>query len=157
MIFIGFMSFPNKQMNVKLCIQFWKLAENWGINRNFLIVYLINKYRFTFLRRANIHTFLSWEILGKDIRQLLAIFVFMFLRPRHNAEFHGANFFQENSSVVTCYGSLEIVENRSGDQSGSVGVSFECFEHFVCGDRLRMGSPRVIVRSSSNEGVAEEE
>jgi len=64
---------------------------------------------------------------------------------------------KKNSSIVTCYGRLEIVENRSGDQSGSVSVRFECFENSVGGDRLRMGSPRVIVRSSSNEGVAEEE
>ena len=97
---------------------------------------MVNKYHFTFLHRANIGPFLSREILGKDIRQLLAIFGFLLLRPRHNAELHRADFFQEDRSFVPGQGILEVIENRSGDQAGGVSVGFESFEDFVGGDRL---------------------
>jgi hypothetical protein len=48
---------------------------------------------------------------------------------------------------------LEVIEDHSSYQAGSVSVGFESVEDFVSGDRLRMGSPRIIVRSSSNECI----
>ena len=119
-----------------------------------LVIVYPRQYYFTFLNRANIRAFLSREILRKDIRQLLAIFGFLLLRPRHNAELHGADFFQEHSSFFPSESVLEVIKDRSSNQAGGVSVGFESFEDFVSSDRLRIGPPRIVVRSSSNEGVA---
>lgn len=79
-----------------------------------------------------------FEILGKDIRELVGVFFLLIGTPGHDGERHAPFLFVQEVALCS---DVQVFENGSSDVARGIRVCLKCLVHLGDGDDLRVGAP----------------
>jgi hypothetical protein len=83
-----------------------------------------------------------FEILGKDVRELLDVLSLPIDTPGHDRECHATLFFGQEVALCS---DVQVFENGRGNVARGIRVRLEGLNHLGGGDDLRVRAPRIVV------------